>query len=311
MDFRCNCNFLSKGSQGPNPTYIMRMEHKNQKEPYIPSKEQMPIFPLVNAVLGVLRRNPKLLLRAGLFPFLLLFIIGLWTTPESWGSAGYYAIRGLELVLVVCLWTFYTMQLQRFVLKGPIEGAASYLPKLNKTELRYGLVSFIILTPFSAFAIWYDQPLFFHQPDLLIMGGMTAMDGAGQLLYTSLFAGWIVQIYAFVLPAIAEGDKRSFIQLCTLSFHALRNDFSRLFASSLLVVLPVWVFFTLLRVALYSSSLSELALQDNASALVWNLAFFALETLNVFLSGGLMALLWALTYGRWRNMEAFRNEHSG
>lgn len=282
-----------------------------QNEPYIPSKDKMPIFPLVNGVLSVIRRNPKLLLRAGLFPYLLLFAIGLWSTPESWGPIGYYAIRALELVLVICLWTFYASQLQRFVLKGPVEGAAHFLPKLNKTELRFGLTSLIILAPFSAFAIWYDQPLFFHQPDLLIMGGMTAMDGTGELLYTSLFAGWIIQIYAFILPAIADDDERSFIELCTLSFHAMRNDFSRLFASSLLVVLPVWLLFTMLRTLLYSSIFRQMALADDASALVWNLVFFAFETLNVFLGGGLLAMLWALAYGRWRNMGAFENECGG
>lgn len=280
----------------------------SEQKPFIPTQGKLPIIALVDGVFRIILRNPMLFVRAGLFPFILLFIISLWTTPQDWDSASFYAVRTIEWLFLIALWTFFTSQLQRFVLKGPLDGSASFLPKLNKTEAKFAFASMLILLPFSAFAFWYDQPLFLHQPDLLIMGSMTAMNGIGDLLYTGLFAGWIVQIFAYVLPAIAQGDTRSILKLCSLSIEALRLDSSRLFAASLLVVLPVWLASTFLRILLHTSFITQMALSSDANALAWNLTLTLLETLNVFLSGGLLAMLWALAYGRWNNIESFKND---
>ncbi len=263
-------------------------------------QDKLPIVALVIGVKAVVRRNPMVMVRAGLFPFLLLFVIGLWQTPESWGKVGYHAMRSIEWVLVLGLWTFYAVQLQRYVLKGAMGGAASFLPKLNKREGRFALASIMVLSPLSLFAFWYDQTLFFNQPDLVLMTGLTAMDGTAELLYSSLFLGWLTQLFAFVLPAIAEDDKRSLPELFQMSFASLRQDFSRLFAASLLVVLPVWLLVAILRFILHMPFFTQMALADDASGIAWNLIFYALETLKVFVSGGLLAMLWALAYGRMR-----------
>jgi hypothetical protein len=58
-----------------------------------------------------------------------------------------------------------------------------------------------------------------------------------------------------------------------------------------------------LRIVLHSSIFANMALANDANALAWNLVFIALETLNVFLSGGLLAMLWALAYGRSRTKD--------
>ncbi len=258
----------------------------------------MPILPLVNSVYATLFRNPMVLFRAGLLPFLLLLTIGLWQTPESWGAIGFQAMRSVEWLLMLGLWTFYAGQLQRFILKGPMEGAVSFLPKLNMREARYALASIFVTAPFSAFAFWYDQPLFFHQPDLVVMGGMTAIEGTGELLYASLFVGWVTALFACVLPAISADDPRKMFAIFAGSFETLRKDFSRLFAASLLVVLPVWLLVGMIRLVLHMPVFTQMAMADEASALAWNLIFFALESLKVFLGGGLLAMLWALAYGR-------------
>jgi len=263
-------------------------------------QDKLPILALVNGVYAVIARNPMIVVRAGLFPFLLLLTIGLWQTPESWGSFGFHAIRSVEYVIIIALWTFYASQLQRFVLKGPMDGAASFLPKLNKREGKYAIASIMVMSPMTVFAFWYEQPLFFSQPDLVVMGGMTAIEGTSELLYASLFVGWIMQIFAFVLPAIAEDDVRRLPKLFGMSFDILRTEFSRLFAASLLVVLPVWLLVAMIRLILHMPFFTQMAMADDASALAWNLIFFALETLKVFLSGGLLAMLWALAYGRTR-----------
>ncbi|NVJ92897.1 MAG: hypothetical protein HWE34_14640 [Methylocystaceae bacterium] len=263
-------------------------------------EHKLPVLAMVNGVYAILMRNPMILLRAGLFPFLLLVVIGFWTTPPSWGAVGFQAMRSVEWILVLGLWTFYAGQLQRFVLKGPMNGAVTFLPQLNMREARYALASIFALAPLSVFAFWYDQPLFFNQPDLVIMGAMTALEGKGELLYAGLFLGWITQLFAFVLPAVAEDDERKIGQLLAASFEALRQDFSRLFAASLLVVLPVWLLFAMIRLVLHMPIFTQMAMADDASALAWNLIFFTLETLKVFLCGGLMAMVWALAYGRMR-----------
>ena len=265
--------------------------------------QKMPILSLVVGVKAIVRRNPMMMVRAGLFPFLLLFVIGLWQTPESWGKLGYHAVRSVEWVLVLGLWTFYAVQLQRYVLKGAMGGATSFLPKLNMRERRFAIASILVLSPMSLFAFWYDQHLFFHQPDLVLMTGLTAMDGTAELLYSSLFLGWLTQLFAYVLPAISEDDKRSLPQLFQMSFEALRHDFSRLFAASLLVVLPVWLLVAILRFVLHMPFFTQMAMADDASAVAWNLIFFALETLKVFVSGGLLAMLWALAYGRSKGFQ--------
>lgn len=266
----------------------------------IKQDNKLPILALVNGVFAVAKRNPMLFVRAGLFPFVLLILTGLWQTPESWGKAGYYALRSVEWVLVLGFWTFYANQLQRYVLKGAMEGAASFLPKLNIREARYALASILVFSPLTLFAFWYDQPLFFHQPDLVVMGGMTAIEGGGELLYASLFLGWLTQLFAFVLPAIAEDDVRSLPKLFQMSFETLRQDFSRLFAASLLVVLPVWLFVAMVRLVLHMPFFTQMAMADDASAVAWNLIFFALETFKIFVGGGLLAMLWALAYGRMK-----------
>ncbi|SCA57084.1 membrane hypothetical protein [Candidatus Terasakiella magnetica] len=263
--------------------------------------EKMPILAMVNGVYAVLSRNPMILLRAGLFPFLLVFLIALWSTPKSWGVESYYALRVVEWGLMVAFWTFYASQLQRFVLKGSMDGAVSFLPKLNAREGKYALASGLIFLPLSAFALWFDQPLFFHQPDILIMGGITALDGVSAHLYASLIVGWLIQLFAFVLPAITEDDPQSIKQLMRNSFHGLRHDFSRLFAASLVVVLPIWVLTFILRLVLHMPFFTRMAMGDDSSALAWNLIFIALETFKAFVGGGLLAMLWALAYGRWRN----------
>lgn len=263
-------------------------------------QQPLPILALVNGVYAVLARNPMVMVRAGLFPFLLLLVIGLWQTPEEWGEVGFQAMRSVEWVLLLGLWTFYANQLQGFVLKGPVSGAVSFLPKLNATEARFALASVFVMVPISAFAFWYDQPLFFHQPDLLVMGGMTAIEGKGELLYAALFVGWVSQLFAFVLPAVVSGDQRKLLAIFAQSFEVLRSDFSRLFAASILVVLPVWVFVTLVRMVLHMPFFTQMAMADEASALAWNLIFFALESFKIFVSGGLLAMIWALAFGRMR-----------
>lgn len=272
------------------------------KDPYIPQKPQLPVMALVNGVFAVLKRNPMLMVRAGFFPFVLLVILGLWETPDHWGKTGYYALRIVEWLLSVALWTFYANQLMRFVLKGPMQGAAQFLPRLDGRELRFGQASLIVALPISLFAFWYEQPLFFAQPDMVIMGAMTALDGLGELLYASLFIGWLMQLMAFVLPLLSVGDRRPLKDLFVLSFKMLRNDFTRLFWASLLVALPVWLFIGLIRLVLHMPVFTQLAIGDPAAAVAWNLTFFVLETLKVFWAGGMLAILWALAFGRMKGM---------
>ncbi|NVK19231.1 MAG: hypothetical protein HWE30_11090 [Methylocystaceae bacterium] len=264
--------------------------------------KSLPILPLVNGVYAVLARNPMLMVRAGLLPFLLLLTIGLWQTPKEWGDVGFQAMRSVEWVLLLGLWTFFALQLQRFVLKGPVQGAAGFLPKLDMREARFALASIFVMAPVSAFAFWYDQPLFFHQPDLVVMAGMTAIEGRGELLYAALFVGWVTQLFGYVLPAVAQEDGRKLFVIFSQSFEKLRKDFSRLFAATILVVLPVWVLVALVRLVLHMPFFTQMAMADEASALAWNLIFFALESFKVFVSGGLMAMLWALAYGRNKGM---------
>jgi len=268
--------------------------------------DKLPVLSLVNGVYAVLFRNPMIFVRAALFPFLLTLLINIWHTPQSWGPESFYGIRILQWLLLLGLWTFYAVQLQRFVLKGSFEGAASFLPKLNQREWRFFKASVLVVIPLTFFAFWFDQPLFFHQPDVLVMGGITALDGISIHLYASLFLGWIMQIFAFVLPAIAEDDPRRTRDLFTLSFNALRQDFTRLFAASLLVVLPLWVGVFILRLVLHMPVFTQLAMADEASALVWNLIFLTLETAKTFIGGGLLAMLWALAYGRTRGRHVNR-----
>jgi len=263
-------------------------------------EQKLPVMALVNGVFSVIGRNPLILVRAGLFPLLLTLLINLWHTPDSWGVEAFYAMRVVEWLLLIALWTFYAVQLQRFVLKGPMDGAASFLPKLNIREWRFAQASFIVVLPLSLFAIWFDQPLFFHQPDILVMGGITALDGISEHLYASLIIGWLTQLMAFVLPAIAEDDTRSLKDLLTASFNTLRTHFSRLFAASLMVVLPVWALAFILRLVLHMPFFTQMAMQSDASALGWNLISLALEILKAFIGGGLLAMLWALAYGRMR-----------
>lgn len=262
--------------------------------------DKLPVFALVNGVYAVLFRNPMIFVRAGLFPFLLLLAINLWHTPQSWGQEAFYGIRVIEWLMILALWTFYAVQLQRFVLKGSFEGATSFLPKLNLREWRFFKASVLVLMPLTIFAFWFDQPLFFHQPDVLVMGGITALDGVSLHLYASLFLGWIMQVFAFVLPAIAEDNPRPARDLFAMSFNALRQDFTRLFAASVLVALPLWVAVFILRLVLHMPIFTQLAMGDEASALVWNLLFLTLETAKTFIGGGLLAMLWALAYGRTR-----------
>jgi len=267
---------------------------------------KLPVLALVNGVYAVLSRNPMILLRAGLFPFLITLLVGLWHTPQSWGPQGFYAMRVLEWGLMIGLWTFYAVQLQRFFLKGGFDGAVSFLPKLNWREGRFAQASILVTLPLTLFAFWFDQPLFFHQPDVLVMGGITALDGISTHLYASLFLGWLMQLFAYVLPALAEDDPRPLKDLFAMSFHHLRTNFSRLFAASLLVVLPVWIAAFILRLVLHMPVFTQLAMGDEASTLVWNLLFLTLETLKFFIGGGLLAMLWALAYGRTRGQHVDR-----
>lgn len=262
--------------------------------------DKLPILALVNGVYAILKRHPMVMFRAGLLPFLLMFVIGLWQTPPAWGDVGFQLMRSVEWALLLGLWTFYALQLQRFILKGPLEGAVSFLPKLNMREARFALASIFVGAGFAVFAFWYEQPLFFHQPDLVVMGGMTAIEGKGELLYAALFVGWLTQVFAFVLPAIAVDKPDSLIRIFAVSYETLRRDFSRLFAASLMVVLPVWLFITLIRLVLHMPYFTQWAMADDASALAWNLIFYGLESLKVFISGGLLAMLWALAYGRMK-----------
>ncbi len=262
--------------------------------------DKMPIMSLVNGVYTILFRQPMTFVRAGFFPFVLVFLTMLWETPKSWGPEGYYGMRLIEGLMMLAFWAFYAVQLQRFILKGPFEGAATFLPRLNLREWRFAKASFFVMMPLTLFDFWFEQPLFYHQPDLLVMGGITALDGVSMHLYASLALGWILQLFAFTLPAIAEDDPRTLLQLLTLSFNGLRTDFSRLFVASLLVALPVWVLAFILRLILHMPVFTQLAMQDAATGLVWNTLFILLETLKAFVGGGLLAMLWALAYGRWR-----------
>ncbi|WP_135080968.1 hypothetical protein [Terasakiella sp. SH-1] len=266
-------------------------------------EDKLPILATVNGVYAVLMRNPMVMVRAGLFPFALVFLLSLWQTPQEWGQSGYYGLRVVEWLLIIGLWTFYAGQLQRFVLKGAMAAQVSFLPKLNGREWKYALTSSLVFLPLTGFAFWFDQPLFFHQPDLLVMGGITALDGISGHLYASLFLGWFTQLMAYSLPAIAEDDPRSIKSLLAASFSGLRKDFSRLFAASILVVLPLWGLVFILRLMLHMPFFTQMAMGDEASALAWNLMFLALETLKVFVGGGLLAVLWALAYGRWRKRD--------
>lgn len=264
--------------------------------------KQLPILPLVNGVYAVLARNPMMMVRAGLLPFLLLLTIGLWQTPKDWGPVGYQAMQSVEWVLMLGLWTFFAIQLQRFVLKGPVHGAVGFLPKLDMAEARFALASIFVSAPISAYAFWYDQPLFFNLPDMLALFGMTALEGKSEMLYAALFVGWVTQLFAFVLPSVVSGQGEKLFVIFARSFEVLRKDFSRLFAASILVVLPVWLFVFFLRMVLQAQFFVELAMADEANALAWNFMFEALGAFKVFVCGGLLAMLWALAYGRNKGM---------
>lgn len=262
--------------------------------------QPLPIMALVNGTFAAVLRNPMNIFRACLFPALLTVLIMQWQSPEAWGAVGYHLTRALEWVLLLWLWTASACQLQRFFLQGPMTGATRFLPRLDRTEGRFMLLSILVILPYTLFAVWYQQPLYLHQPDLIIMGSITALDGTGELLYASLVVGWATQLLAYSLPMIADGDRRSPWLILGASFHALRHDFSRLFAASLLVALPIWAFFALARMILHMPAITAWALQDEGGALVWSFASVALEAIKIFLSGSSLAILWSLAYGRWR-----------
>jgi len=260
----------------------------------------LPIMAMVNATFRTALQNPLAFLRACLFPALLTILIAQWQSPPDWGVMGYHLSRIVQWGILLWLWTASARQIQRFLLKGPMQGATGFLPRLDAIEGRFLILSILVSLPFTVFAFWYEQPIYLHQPDLLVMGSMTALEGSGLLLYSSLAAGWVTQLMAYALPMIADGDQRPLRTILRTAFESVRQDFSRLFAASLLVVLPLWLFIALVRMILHLPDVTHWALQDETAGLIWSIALISLEAFKVFIGGTILAILWALAYGRTR-----------
>lgn len=262
-------------------------------------RPRLGIMPLVKAVYVLLKRHFASFAKAAFLPFVMVWIIGLWQTPDEWGALGLYGMRAVEYGLYLAFWTFFAIRIQTFVLKGPLEGqGGGLLPRLDMRERRFAIASACVFFPVSAYAFYFNQPLFFHMPDLVVLASITALDGYSTAIYVGLFAGWLTQIFAYVLPALALDDQQPIPEQLWKSFEALRLDFSRLFGAALLVSLPVWLGFAVLRILLHAPVFTQAALNDEATAMVWNLSLYTLETVKVFVGGGVLAILWALAFGR-------------